>query len=133
MKSKRSTNKAIMKKYSQGSREAQEKQKNDKKNVPVLVITYFVIFIFIGMMVHLVKYVVVDADSDIANSYNKRQNLYAETVIKGQIISDDGVVLAETKTDDDGRKEYSKIFSSSDRPDHSISEGEKLSSCICGR
>ena len=97
MKSKRSTNKAIMKKYSQGSREAQEKQKNDKKNVPVLVITYFVIFIFIGMMVHLVKYVVVDADSDIANSYNKRQNLYAETVIKGQIISDDGVVLAETK------------------------------------
>ena len=60
-------------------------------------ITYFVIFIFIGMMVHLVKYVVVDADSDIANSYNKRQNLYAETVIKGQIISDDGVVLAETK------------------------------------
>ena len=55
MKSKRFTNKAIMKKYSQGSREAQEKQKNDKKNVPVLVITYFVIFIFIGMMVHLVK------------------------------------------------------------------------------
>lgn len=114
MKSKRSTNKAIMKKYSQGSREAQEKQKNDKKNVPVLVITYFVIFIFIGMMVHLVKYVVVDADSDIANSYNKRQNLYAETVIKGQIISDDGVVLAETKTDDDGNETrvypYSNMF-----------------------
>ena len=114
MKSKRSTNKAIMKKYSQGSREAQEKQKNDKKNVPVLVITYFVIFIFIGMMVHLVKYVVIDADSDIANSYNKRQNLYAETVIKGQIISDDGVVLAETKTDDDGNETrvypYSNMF-----------------------
>ena len=114
MKSKRSTNKEIMKKYSQGSREAQEKQKNDKKNVPVLVITYFVIFIFIGMMVHLVKYVVIDADSDIANSYNKRQNLYAETVIKGQIISDDGVVLAETKTDDDGNETrvypYSNMF-----------------------
>ena len=100
MKNKRSTNKAIMKKYSQGSREEIEKKKNDKKNVPVLIVTYFVVFIFIGMMAHLIKYVIVDSDSDIANSYNKRQNLYAETVIKGQIISDDGVVLAETKTDD---------------------------------
>ena len=53
MKSKRSTNKAIMKKYSQGSREAQEKQKNDKKNVPVLVITYFVIFIFTSIQFYL--------------------------------------------------------------------------------
>ena len=66
------------------------------------------------MMAHLIKYVIVDSDSDIANSYNKRQNLYAETVIKGQIISDDGVVLAETKTDDDGNETrvypYSNMF-----------------------
>lgn len=114
MKNKRSTNKAIMKKYSQGSREEIEKKKNDKKNVPVLIVTYFVVFIFIGMMAHLIKYVIVDSDSDIANSYNKRQNLYAETVIKGQIISDDGVVLAETKTDDDGNETrvypYSNMF-----------------------
>ena len=89
MKNKRSTNKAIMKKYSQGSREEIEKKKNDKKNVPVLIVTYFVVFIFIGMMAHLIKYVIMDSDSDIANSYNKRQNLYAETVIKGQIISDE--------------------------------------------
>ncbi len=104
MKSKRSTNKAIMKKYSQGSREEQEKKKNDKFNVPVLIVTYFVVFIFIGMMAHLVKYVVVDADSDVANSYNKRQSIYAETVIKGSIVSEDGVVLAETETDEDGNE-----------------------------
>ncbi len=86
------------------SREEIEKKKNDKRNKPVLVITYFVVIIFIAMMVYLVKFVVMDADSTIANSYNKRQNLYAETVTKGKIISSDGVVLAETETDSEGNE-----------------------------
>jgi peptidoglycan glycosyltransferase len=115
MKKKQSTNKAIMEKYSRGSREAQEKKKNDKRNVPVLVITYFVIFIFIAMMVHLVKFVVRDSETTIANSYNKRQNLYAESVIKGKILSSDGEVLAETNVDDEGNETryypYANMFS----------------------
>lgn len=104
MKKKRSTNKEILKKYSKGSREEQERKKNDKRNVPVLVITYFVVFIFIGMMASLIKYVVKDAETTIANSYNKRQSLYAQTVIKGKILSSDNEVLAETQVDEDGNE-----------------------------
>lgn len=70
----------------------------------MLVITYFVVFIFIAMMAYLVKYVVFDANTTIANSYNKRQSLYAENVTKGKIISSDGVVLAETKVDSEGNE-----------------------------
>ncbi len=67
-------------------------------------ITYFVVIIFIAMMAYLVKYVAVDADSTIANSYNKRQSLYAESVTKGKILSADGEVLAETVTDSEGNE-----------------------------
>lgn len=96
------------------SREQQEKKNNDKKNVPVLVTTYFVLLLFIAMFVYLIRFVVVDADTTIASSYNKRQNIYAEKVIKGQIISSDGEVLAETLVDDDGNETryypYKNVF-----------------------
>ncbi len=67
-------------------------------------VTYFVVIIFLAMMAYLVKYVVVDSETTIANSYNKRQSIYAETVTKGQILSSDGKVLAETVTDSEGNE-----------------------------
>lgn len=70
----------------------------------MLVTTYFVLILFIAMFVYLIKFVAVDADTTIANSYNKRQNLYAEKVIKGEIISSDGEVLAETVVDNEGNE-----------------------------
>lgn len=115
MKRSQATSKATTKKSSQVNREAQEKKKNDKRNVPVLVITYFVIFIFIAMMVYLVKFVVQDSETTIANSYNKRQSLYAESVVKGKILSSDGEILAETQIDEEGNETryypYANMFS----------------------
>ena len=64
------------------SREEIEKKNNDKRNVPVLVITYIVVILFVSMMAYLVKYVAVDSETTIANPYNTRQNLYAKKVIK---------------------------------------------------
>jgi peptidoglycan glycosyltransferase len=99
---------------SPGNRAEQEKKNNDKKNVPVLVITYMVLLLFIGMFAYIIKFVVKDADTAIANSYNKRQSVYAQKVIKGEIISSDGEVLAETKVDADGNETryypYSNMF-----------------------
>lgn len=57
------------------SREEIEKKNNDKRNVPVLVITYIVVILFVSMMAYLVKYVAVDSETTIANPYNTRQNL----------------------------------------------------------
>ena len=79
-----------------------DKKTNDKKNVPVLVITYFVVIIFICMFAYIIVFMVRDSRTFIANSYNGRQSLYAEKIKKGSIISSDGNVLAETLTDDDG-------------------------------
>lgn len=86
------------------SREEIEKQNNDQRNIPVLVITYFVVVLFIAMICHLIIFVARDAEVAIANSYNKRQSLYAEKVVKGQILSSDGEVLAETLVDGDGNE-----------------------------
>lgn len=92
-----------------------DKKSNDKKNVPVLVITYFVVVLFIAMLANIIIFVVRDADTAIANSYNKRENIYAEKVIKGSILSSDGEVLAETVVDSEGNESryypYSNMFS----------------------
>ncbi|MGN0395936.1 MAG: peptidoglycan D,D-transpeptidase FtsI family protein [Coprococcus sp.] len=92
-----------------------DKKSNDKKNVPVLVITYFVVVLFIAMLANIIIFVVRDADTAIANSYNRRQSLYAEKVIKGNVLSSDGEVLAETVVDSEGNETryypYSNMFS----------------------
>ena len=44
----------------------------------------------------------VDSSTVIANSYNKRQDRLAERVIRGDIVSTDGEVLATTKVAEDG-------------------------------
>ncbi len=92
-----------------------DKKSNDKKNVPVLVITYFVVLLFIAMIANIILFTVRDADTAIANSYNMRQNIYASKVIKGSVLSSDREVLAETVVDDDGNETryypYSNMFS----------------------
>ena len=91
-----------------------DKKTNDKKNIPVLVITYFVVLIFICMFAYIIVFMVRDSSTFIANSYNARQSLYAEKIQKGSIISSDGEVLAETLKDDDGNEyryyPYSNIY-----------------------
>ena len=64
-----------------------DKNTNDKKNIPVLVITYFVVLIFICMFAYIIVFMVRDSRTFIANSYNDRQSLYAEKITKGSIIS----------------------------------------------
>lgn len=81
-----------------------DKKTNDKKNIPVLVITYFVVLIFICMFAYIIVFMVRDSRTFIANSYNDRQSLYAEKITKGSIISSDGNILAETLTDDEGNE-----------------------------
>ena len=46
----------------------------------------------------------VDSEKVINNSHNKRQKILAEKITKGSIYSQDGEVLAETVTDDDGNE-----------------------------
>ena len=54
------------------------------------------------MILYLAKFMIVDSDNVIANSYNKRQDHLAERVIRGDIVSEDGTVLATTNIANDG-------------------------------
>ena len=77
-------------------------ENNRRKNKPILVITYFMITVFLGMMGYVVYFMQFRANSVIANSRNGRQNSFAETVERGDIITSDGVVIATSSTDEEG-------------------------------
>ncbi|MGN0243549.1 MAG: peptidoglycan D,D-transpeptidase FtsI family protein [Lachnospiraceae bacterium] len=73
-------------------------------NRQIILVTYIVIGLFLGMMGYIVHYVVSDSSEVITNSYNKRITLYEKKVEKGKIISRDGAVLAETRETEDGEE-----------------------------
>ena len=83
-------------------------------NRQILAITYIFVAIFLGMAAYLVNFIVKDSDTVINNPYNKRQKLLAERVVRGEIYSADGKVLAKTETLDGGEEKrvypYGDIF-----------------------
>lgn len=91
-------------------RQERQKQKRQEKesrrgNRQIMILTYGVVAVFLAMAGYLASFTAIDSEEIINNSRNKRQELLAERVIKGKILSADGEVLAETVTDADG-KEY---------------------------
>ena len=80
-----------------------ERAKNNKiKNKPILVITYFMVTVFVCMIGYVIYFMQFKSMSVIANSRNTRQDSFAETVERGDIITSDGVVIATSSTDDAG-------------------------------
>lgn len=63
---------------------------------------------------YLAYFMVAKSQKVINNPYNKRQEALAKKVEKGKILSGDGKVLAETKTDSEGEEKrvypYGKMF-----------------------
>lgn len=66
------------------------------------VIAYFFIGIFLAMIAYFTYFQIVRSEQFINNPYNTRLDSFAERITRGSIVSDDGTVLAETKTDADG-------------------------------
>lgn len=91
-----------------------KKEKQDRKIEFYLVNSLFVV-IFIGMIAYLVKFLVFDSEEFINNEYNGRVALFQEDVIKGQILTSDGYVIAETINDWVGNEKrsytYEEMFS----------------------
>lgn len=54
------------------------------------------------MILYIGKFMIVDSQTVIANSYNTRQDKLAERVIRGDIVSSDGAVLATNQYAEDG-------------------------------
>ncbi|MEG2775253.1 MAG: penicillin-binding protein 2, partial [Acetivibrio sp.] len=74
-------------------------------NREIIIITYIFVGIFAGLLFYFGYFIQIDSSNVINNPYNKRQDLLAERVVRGKILGNKGEILAETKTDKEG-KEY---------------------------
>lgn len=65
-------------------------------------------------MIYIVYFTIIRAGSFVNSPYNKRQDLFAETVVRGDIVDRNGNVLAETLVADDGTETrnypYGSVF-----------------------
>lgn len=58
--------------------------------------------IFLLLILYISKFMIFDSESVIANSYNARQDKLAERVIRGDIVTSDGEIVATNQYLDDG-------------------------------
>lgn len=89
--------------------------KNSVRNQEFAVITYCFIGLFLCLVGYFSYFQVVKSEEFINNTYNTRQETFAESVVRGKILSAEGEVLAETKTDAKGNETriypFSNMFS----------------------
>lgn len=83
-------------------RDPNDGRKRRSVNREILVVTYVFIGLFVMLLTNFSHFLFVDSKTVINNTYNKRQDLLAERVIRGQILGNDGEILAQTIEDDEG-------------------------------
>lgn len=80
----------------------------------IMFVTYVFVGIFVGMLGYMVYYNAVCAPETINSSYNKRQDIFAEKIIRGKILANDGTILAQTNVAGDGSETreypYDRMF-----------------------
>lgn len=90
------------------------KTKRAGRNREFAIITYLFLGIFLLMIGYFVYFQVFKSESVISSSYNPRLDLYEKRVTRGDILSADGKVLAETKVKKDGSESreypYGRVF-----------------------
>ena len=79
------------------SENPEDKKKHKRMNREMATVTYLVMALFVFMAGYVIWFLSGDTDRILNNSYNKRQDLMAERVTKGSILSDSGAVLAKTQ------------------------------------
>ncbi|MCM1122707.1 MAG: penicillin-binding transpeptidase domain-containing protein [Eubacterium sp.] len=80
-------------------------RRRKKSNRQIIMVTYLFVTVFLCMMGYTCHYAITHQQELINNSYNGRQELLISQNTRGTIYAAGGQVLAETKSDDDG-KEY---------------------------
>lgn len=77
-------------------------------------ITYLFVILFITLMIYLVYFTIVRADTFVNSPYNQRQDAFAQKVVRGQITDRNGNVLARTDVAEDGTETrvypYGSVF-----------------------
>lgn len=94
------------------TREISEKRRG--RNREYTLVSCFFVVIFICLIGYLIYFDQVRSEDFINSPYNTRQDTFSDRVVRGQIMSADGQVLAQTNVYDDGTEErtypYENIF-----------------------
>lgn len=85
-------------------REEKKKKNKKPKNQEMLYVSYIFLGIFICMIGHFIYFQTVVSSNVITSPYNKRQDTFADRVIRGDIVTGDGIVIATTKVSQDGKE-----------------------------
>lgn len=92
-----------------------KKNKNTHKNREILLVSYFFVFLFLGMMSYICVYAYQNQEVMINNSYNAGQQILVAQNRRGSIMARGGEVLAETLTGANGSETrkypYDSLFS----------------------
>ena len=95
---------------SSGKKDNKSQDINQEYNV----VTYIFMVIFGAMILYMVYFLAFKSEDFINNEYNGLQTLFEEDVVKGDIITSDGYVIAETVVDAEGNSSrkypYSEMF-----------------------
>lgn len=95
---------------SSGKKDSKKQNNNHEYNVA----TYIFMAIFGAMILYMVYFLTFKSNEFINNEYNGLQTLFEDDVVKGDIITSDGYVIAETDVDDEGNTSrkypYSGMF-----------------------
>lgn len=78
------------------------KAKKKKSNKEFAFISYFFLVLFCGMLVYFIYFQMTGKEEYISSPYNGLQDLYAAHVVRGDILSADGEVLAASSVDENG-------------------------------
>lgn len=100
-------------------------------NRQIMVLTYSISFVFLCMAGYLAYFMATQSQRIINNPYNKRQEILAKKVQKGEIVSADGKVLAKTVTDEDGND--TRVYPYNDMFCHIVGRTENSMTGIEGR
>lgn len=79
---------------------------------------FYVSYVFLGIFLCMIGYFVyfqtAVSSNVITSPYNKRQDMFADRIIRGDIVTNDGTVIATTKVADDGSEKrvypYDNLF-----------------------
>lgn len=86
------------------------KQEKTPERIPTkwefTVVKYLFVFLFLALIAHFVNFMLKDSEEFINNDYNGREELFAETVTRGEIHSSDGKILAMTLVKDGEETRY---------------------------
>lgn len=91
-----------------------KKDKKQKPNRELMVVTYLMAALFVAVFGYLVYFVGIGSQKVVNNSYNSRLDLFADRIVRGDIVSSDGDILAMTNVDKNGEERrfypYSNLF-----------------------